>query len=979
MVPNAKFNRFGLEAPGLLLVFWFLLAPVAARADNVTFNSAQTGTTGPNWTTSFGQTTVPTYTVNTFAGQMPLGDGGPAASAFLSWPGPLVFDRSGNLYIVDQGNASVRKVTPGGIITTIAGTGQAGFSGDGGPANQAQLSSTTMGLAIDAGGNIYISDGGNNRVRRVSATDGTISTLVDASKLNLPTPATGFLFLGIAFDGAGNLYLAMGDFNANSNHEQIARIAPDGTFSIFAGAGPAGDTGDGGPAAQASFWLPFGLYIDASGTMYVSDNSANRIRKISPNGIISAFAGSGAQGYGGDGGPATQASLLWPTHVAEDAGGNVYVVDYGNFRVRRITPDGTISTFIGNGKNGISGLGGPAGGAGLSASNGVAASAAGDVYVTTDDYAVLMIKASDGTVNLAYGRRHFSADGTLARSAAFDRFSQTLASDGQGNFYIGDGNTVRKIDTDHVIKTIAGQERTGSESTNIVVNSGDGGPATAAWIQNPVNAIAVDGNGNVYFSAGGGEDPVLATVRRVGTDGVITTVAGGGLSGTINGLAVDSSGSLYISDTGKHRIRKMTPDGSFSTIAGTGVGDTTGDGGPAAKAAIQQPYGLALDAAGNLYFADHAANRVRRIAPDGTISTFAGTGMGDESGDGGPAPQAALNAPSGVAIDPAGSVYIADYGGNALRVVTPDGIIHTIAKGQPEDASDWVCSYGGDGGPAMNAHYSSIAAVALDSSGNVYVMDDYNERIRILTPNTFHITEVDNGASFLPGFSQGSWVTIWGSNLAGTTRVWTQADIVNGNLPTELDQVSVTIDNKPAYIYYVSPVQLNVLAPADATTGPVPIQVTYAGQTSNVVNATEAVFAPAMFMFTAASGKYVAAVRWDGQFIGPTSLYPGVPLGSGVGTVPAKAGDVILLFGTGFGPTNPPTNFGQTFSGAPPTTNQVTCTIGGANATVQFAGLVAPGEYQFNIQVPPAPSGDNLVVLQVNGISTQAGAYLTLQ
>ena len=192
---------------------------------------------------------------------------------------------------------------------------------------------------------------------------------------------------------------------------------------------------------------------------------------------------------------------------------------------------------------------------------------------------------------------------------------------------------------------------------------------------------------------------------------------------------------------------------------------------------------------------------------------------------------------------------------------------------------------------------------------------------------------------------------------------------------------SVTIDGKPAFVYFISPAQVNVLSPADAAVGPVPVQVTYAGKTSNVLNGTEAAFSPALFMFSPLGQKYVAAVRSDGQFIGPISLYPGVPLGTGVGTVPAKAGDVILLYGTGFGPTNPTTNFSQTFSGAPPTVNSVTATIGGVPAAVaQGTGyLVYPGEYQFNITVPSGLTGDNLVVLKVNGLSTQANAYLTVQ
>ena len=233
------------------------------------------------------------------------------------------------------------------------------------------------------------------------------------------------------------------------------------------------------------------------------------------------------------------------------------------------------------------------------------------------------------------------------------------------------------------------------------------------------------------------------------------------------------------------------------------------------------------------------------------------------------------------------------------------------------------------------------------------------------------IAGVVNGASFVSGFSQGSWVTIMGTNLSGTTRTWTSADFNGSHLPTSLDQVSATIDGKPAYVYYVSPTQINVLAPADTATGPVPVQVTYAGAASNVLNAAETSFSPALFTFSAANGKYVAAVRSDGQYIGPTTLYSGA-------TEPANVGDTLLLFGTGFGPTNPTTDFSQTFSGDPVTANTVTATIGGVPAPVSFAGLIYPGEYQFNVTVPSVPGGDNLVVLTVNGVSSQAGASLTV-
>jgi uncharacterized protein (TIGR03437 family) len=235
------------------------------------------------------------------------------------------------------------------------------------------------------------------------------------------------------------------------------------------------------------------------------------------------------------------------------------------------------------------------------------------------------------------------------------------------------------------------------------------------------------------------------------------------------------------------------------------------------------------------------------------------------------------------------------------------------------------------------------------------------------------ISGVENGASFLAGFSPGSWITIKGANLARTTRIWTAADFAGPNLPTELDGTSVTVDGKPAYVYYISPIQLNALAPDDDARGPVEVKVTVAGQTGNTMTATASTFSPALFMFSPLGQRYAAAVRIDGQYIGPDNLYPGV-------TVPARAGDIIQLYSTGMGPTEPPTAAGQTFSGAPPAANTVTCTIGGVATTVQFAGLVAPGEFQINIVVQSGlPSGDNLVVLAVGGATSQPGAYLTVQ
>ncbi len=435
--------------------------------------------------------------------------------------------------------------------------------------------------------------------------------------------------------------------------------------------------------------------------------------------------------------------------MATDASGNFYFIDSNNYRVRQIAPDGTISTVAGSAGGGSAnaGDGGPATKAQFSSLTGITVSGSTDLYISASDSAIRVVTAGDGIIRTAYGKFHFTADRQHAGTALFNlpniannnNNPGVLVADGQGNFYLSDDNKIRKIDRNGVLSTIAGVA-----ATDVFGNTGDGGPATSASIGRSA-AIALDPAGNVYFGS-------TNRVRRVDTSGNITTFAGGGaslgdggpapqasISSAVYGLAFDASGSLYIADNGNHRIRKVTPDGTISTFAGTGSGATNGDGGPATAAAIQQPRGLAFDAAGNLYFADFAANRVRKISPDGTISTFAGTGTAGESGDGGPATAANLNGPSNLTID-SGNVYIADLVGNTLRVVTPDGIIHTIASGPTFPNGSAVdnfsaSSFGGDGGPAIGAGYSAILQVAFDGTGNIYLLDHANERIRVLTPN----------------------------------------------------------------------------------------------------------------------------------------------------------------------------------------------------------------------------------------------------
>ena len=320
------------------------------------------------------------------------------------------------------------------------------------------------------------------------------------------------------FDGNGNLYTT--DCYAN----RVFVIDSLGMMRLAAGFGPggfsAGYTGDNGPASKAELSCPAGVALDGRGSLYVSVNGSNRIRKIDRTGLITTFAGSGPAGigqggFGGDGGPASKARLKAPVGLALDVKGSLYVADRDNHAIRKISPDGVITTVAGDGSPGFFGDGGP---------------------------------ATQAKLN-------------QPEAVAFDRHGNTYFSDSANN-------RVRKIDTDGVITTIAGTGKTGA--------AGDGGPATKAQITDP------------------------------------------------DGLAFDDDGNLYVSDTDNNRVRRIDTHGVITTVAGTGTAGFSGDGGPATEADLNGPFGLVFDKHGNLYIADHGNRRVRKIDTHGVITTLAG-------------------------------------------------------------------------------------------------------------------------------------------------------------------------------------------------------------------------------------------------------------------------------------------------------------------------------------------------------------------
>ena len=644
------------------------------------------------------------YAGNNTAGFSPNGTA--ASASLLSEPIGAALDAAGNFYFSDQNNCVVREiVAASGVMNTVAGiAGQCTYSGDGGQATSAQLSFPQE-VALDGAGNLYIADIGNAVVRRVVLATGIITTYAGiAGKPGTPTnnvAATSSFLNGpiaLAVDAGGNLFIA------DQNADVVCRVdATTKILTIVAGTGTLGFSGDGGLATAADLQVPEGVAVDSAGNLYIADSENARIREVfsptnanTPN-QITTIVGSGTFGFNGDGAVGTATELTNPFGIFVDpTTGNLWIADFWSDRVRLYTAStGIVTTVVGSGGVGDTGL---ATAASLYYPRNPALDAGGDLYlVDAQNNRIREISAADQTITTVVGTGIPCArpalpcgDGGPATAAALfmPRTVTILAS---GDLLVADDgdNRIREVNGDSgIITTIVG-------SGNLCMTSfstcGDGGPALNASLNDARGAV-LDAAGNLYFV-----DAQDNRVREVDTTGTITTVAGNGPNGdapigcvakgnlsgdggpAINatldcplGLDIDASGNLYVADTDNNVIRIIdtgTPR-IITTIAGTGVAGHSGDNGLATSATLNTPDRVSVNGAGNFFISDSGNNVIRRV--DGAsriITAFAGSGTFGFGGDGGAALGASFATPVGVVVTAAGNMYVGDVFNNRIRKV----------------------------------------------------------------------------------------------------------------------------------------------------------------------------------------------------------------------------------------------------------------------------------------------------------------------
>lgn len=646
-------------------------------------------------------------TITTLAGppaERGAADGTGGAAGFFN-PGGVATDSAGNVYVADTYNQTIRKISAAGAVTTLAGlAGKPGF-GDG--TGSAAGFSYPAGVATDSSGNVYVIAG--NRIRKIN-TEGKVTTLAGAfegfigSADGTGSAAKFYFPNALAVDRIGNVYVA------DTQNHTIRRINPAGVVITLAGL--AGNSGSAdGTGSAARFNGPYGVAIDGAGNIYVADRNNETIRKITADGVVTTFAGlAGARGDADGAGSA--ARFQEPLGVATDGSGNVFVVC--DHTLRKISPAGFVTTLAGSSLN----PGSTVPPATFRTLTSVTADSSGNVYAA--DISTIWKLTPEGAITTLAGWNIGDDDGTGSAARFF--YPEGATTDHSGNLYVTDSanHTIRKISPAGVVTTFAGRSGAPGSADGFI---------SAARFWNP-GGLTTDRSGNLIVA-----DTSNNTIRRITPAGVVQTVAGkpGVPPDYVNGNATsarfnnpasvvtDHAGNIYVVDTLNQAIRKVTPAGQVTTLAGfLYVGSDDGIG---TAARFNFPSQIAIDADENLYVADSLNHTIRKITLSGVVTTFAGQAGTTGSNDG-PLSEARFNYPVGVAIDGGGNIYVSsDY---ALRMITPAGMVTTVAG--------LAGVHGSADGMGSAARFSGGTELTVDDNGNVYIVDVVNATIRLGRP-----------------------------------------------------------------------------------------------------------------------------------------------------------------------------------------------------------------------------------------------------
>ena len=903
------------------------------------------------------------YTIRPVIGSGSRGDGGPATSALLDGPYGLAQDAQGNVYISESNAGIIRKVGVNGIIQRFAGSGILDDGLEGQSALQTDLISPGS-LLVDSDGGLIFADLVACRIRKV-LTNGMIQDVV----------------------GTGRC--------AGSN-------------GGFPGGGGGTISGTNGPL-QTDIGAVGGITKDASGQLIFSDVSENVVWRVDSDGIVRIIAGIGAPGFSGDTYAATSAQLNSPRGVALDSEGNIYIADSGNCRVRQIDiSDGEINTVAGNGTcssassvwNGSS-LGALNGLAYDSSSNtilisspgigrvvrmkvgsnglstvagsgipGVIDSAPPTQYPLNQPSDVLILGSSvliaDNTtfrVLQVQGNAVTAFAGMLPRLASYNSASSAPLLRPSGLCYRQDGSLlVMDADAGRILAfTSPNQLATfAGEPYPTGYSGGDGGPAVLAQLNQPRRMACA--NGNVYLTQ-------VGEIRVIDSQGTIQTqLSAVKVSNVVSslsdptGIVIDNAGRLVFSEASLNRVIRVDFNARTTTvIAGTGTAGFGGDGGAATSALLNSPGDLAFDSKGNLYIADRANGAIRQVSPSGTIQTIAGAyfGFSYSNISGSPAISVSLGTIEGMTIDANDQIYLTET--SRVSVIKSDGNIYVIG-GYESQSNAGVVSY-------VNGPMYGCDGVTTDSNGRVYVSVGQVGQVMMALPAGDPgpppaISFVESASAFgaLTSVAPGSWIEIYGANLASTTRGWASSDFSGHQAPVDLSGTSVAVAGQPAFVSYISPTQVNVQLPSTVSAGSQSITVATAAGTSTPytihVNSTEpGLFAPPVFSI---SGKqYAGALFADGStYVLPSNAVAGVT------SRPANPGETIVLYGVGFGNVTPSVNAGTIVQQANTMALPVRVFFNQIPGTVTYAGLVLDevGLYQFNVVVPSGLQGGDVPI-----------------